>query len=120
MSDTPTPLEYKRWPFVETPQEFTSRLSIALAKFAGDLSAAVCYVLIEKPPELAPTQASTVSESCASCRFSDWTGTQYLNCKRHAPIAKDEPDRLGGITEAHWPMVHSNQWCGDYEAGEEV
>jgi hypothetical protein len=43
----------KRWPFVESPGEFTERLRAALDHFEGDLLAAVRNVLIENPPTLA-------------------------------------------------------------------
>jgi hypothetical protein len=42
----------KRWPFVETPGEFTERLAAAMREFPK-LLAAVRYVLIETPPTLA-------------------------------------------------------------------
>ncbi|WP_368640619.1 hypothetical protein ABRZ04_05400 [Castellaniella ginsengisoli] len=42
----------KRWPFVETPGEFTSRLKAALGEF-HDLLPAVRFVLIENPPTFA-------------------------------------------------------------------
>lgn len=41
----------KRWPFVESPMEFTRRLGDALDHF--ELLGAVRYVLIENPPQLA-------------------------------------------------------------------
>lgn len=43
----------KRWPFVESPGEFTERLAAAMREFPT-LLAAVRYVLIETPPTLAP------------------------------------------------------------------
>lgn len=42
----------KKWPFVETPGEFTDRLLVALKYFNGDMLAAVRNVLIENPPVL--------------------------------------------------------------------
>jgi hypothetical protein len=41
--------EERRWPFAETPGEFTNRLASAYNAF-GTLLAAVRYVLIEEPP----------------------------------------------------------------------
>lgn len=57
----------KRWPFVETPGEFTSRLHKAWAEF-GSLLPAVRHVLIEDPPKLAaptpqPVQAVPLTEA---------------------------------------------------------
>jgi hypothetical protein len=45
------PVATKRWPFVETPGEFTDRLRWAFHEF-GALLPAVRYVLIETPPTL--------------------------------------------------------------------
>lgn len=42
----------KRWPFVESPAEFTRRLCDARDHFGGDMLAAVRNVLIENPPTL--------------------------------------------------------------------
>jgi hypothetical protein len=53
--------------------------------------------------------------TCETCRYVGWTGTQFYDCRRHAPIARDEENRLGGVIERHWPMVESRDWCGDHE-----
>lgn len=45
------PTQDRRWPFVESPGEFTKRLHKALGDF--DLLGAVRNVLIENPPEIA-------------------------------------------------------------------
>lgn len=44
-------LRYKRWPFVESPGDFTDRLGIALHKSLTPL-AAVRHVMIEEPPTI--------------------------------------------------------------------
>jgi hypothetical protein len=52
-------MQVKRWPFVESPGEFTDRLAVAMRELPT-LLAAVRYVLIETPPTLAagvPRQA---------------------------------------------------------------
>ena len=46
----------KRWPFVESPGEFTERLAAALKTLDGNLLPAVRHVLIEHPPTLADRQ----------------------------------------------------------------
>jgi len=48
----PTTYVPNRWPFVESPGDFTERLASAYKDF-GNLLAAVRCVLIEQPPELA-------------------------------------------------------------------
>ena len=75
----------KQWPFVESPGDFTSRLSKALDEFDG-LLAAVRHVLIESPPTLAvqpPAQA--VRLLTADQVFAD---DAIMECNAHigAPI----------------------------------
>jgi hypothetical protein len=53
LSTPPLPQGEKRWPFVESPGQFTERLREAYVVF-GDLLAAVRCVLIENPPTLVP------------------------------------------------------------------
>jgi hypothetical protein len=48
----PLEVSSKRWPFVETPGEFTERLAAALNS-GFDLLGAVRHVLIEEPPAFA-------------------------------------------------------------------
>ena len=43
----------KRWPFVESPGSFASRMEIAISEFNGDMLAAVRHCLIENPAVLA-------------------------------------------------------------------
>lgn len=50
---TQAPAEPRRWPFVESPGEFTNRLLAAWHYFDGDMLAAVRSVLIENPAALA-------------------------------------------------------------------
>jgi hypothetical protein len=52
--------------------------------------------------------------SCHTCRFLGGAG-QFYDCRRHAPIAKNEENRRGGVIEPHWPMVEMHHWCGDHE-----
>ncbi len=49
----PSSTAEKRWPFVESPGEFTRRLCNARDHFGGDMLAAVRNVLIEDPPACA-------------------------------------------------------------------
>ena len=53
-----------------------------------------------------------VQESCCNCKFSvDAFGGQELFCHRHAPICKGE---FLGQPKAAWPIVSSDDWCGEF------
>jgi hypothetical protein len=54
------------------------------------------------------------NQSCASCCFAGWTGTQLRACRRHAPVVSGTLVR-GELAEAKWPLVETYHWCGDYE-----
>ena len=56
--------EVKRWPFVETPGEFTDRLAAAMREYPT-LLAAVRFVLIEQPPTLALEAAQRLATQSA-------------------------------------------------------
>ncbi len=55
--------EARRWPFVESPGEFTERLARAMQEFP--LLGAVRHVLIENPPALAQQPAAPSGEAVA-------------------------------------------------------
>ena len=68
---TITEAPIKRWPFVESPGEFTERLSKAIGLFYGDLLAAVRHVLIENPPVFAALRCESVSVTLTETDRSD-------------------------------------------------
>ena len=75
LSDS-APVVVKRWPFVESPGEFTERLAAAMQEFP--LIGAVRHVLIENPPALAqqPTAPSGAAESAEP---AVWVAADTLN-----------------------------------------
>jgi hypothetical protein len=44
---------------------------------------------------------------CGKCRFSAENDGGFVECRRYAP-------RIGDV--ADWPLVHTSQWCGEYQA----
>lgn len=53
----------KQWPFVESPGNFASRMSLAIDNCNGDVLAACRTVLIEQPPTLSVHAMKTIGES---------------------------------------------------------
>ena len=48
---------------------------------------------------------------CQTCQFFNSSATE---CRRYAP----QPSEVSG--KADWPTVSATDWCGEYQAGEEI
>ena len=59
-----------------------------------------------------------MTEKCETCRFAG-RGYGSNPCRRHAPITIHDPSRNMGVYpeafQPRWPMVSSDDWCGDFE-----
>ena len=88
------PEPVRRWPFVESPGEFTARLRSALDEF-GDLLPAVRCVLIEDPPTFtypapAQTPRRVTAEEDAILHKALLRGTKRLDAPAQAPMSDDQ------------------------------
>ena len=56
-------------------------------------------------------------ERCVYCRFASGVNNyQEHDCRRHAPT----PDKVENYVDCRvwvprWPIVRSDDWCGDFE-----
>jgi hypothetical protein len=56
-------------------------------------------------------------QSCTTCRFSHKPKDMpdlARHCRRHPPEANDDPDDF-----AEFPMVHADDWCGEFQYSSE-
>lgn len=92
----------KRWPFVESPGEFTERLAAAMQEFP--LLGAVRHVLIENPPTLSQQPAARMRSDIAGYREA--TVLAHVECREcracgHIGI-NDSAAGKAGCHECDW------------------
>jgi hypothetical protein len=90
-AQSPKPAE-KRWPFIESPGEFTRRLCNARDHFGGDMLAAVRNVLIENPPVFAApgaglAQSKQEPEGWRPIETAPQDGARILLLWKHRPAS---------------------------------
>jgi hypothetical protein len=111
----------RRWPFVESPGEFTLRLWRAYTEFDGDMLAAVRFVLIENPPTLyTEAQPERAAEPVASLGSGDkppkvdQTPAAWLHTvKQHGD---DEEDQAMSFSPDNFPF-QADEAPGFYSVG---
>jgi hypothetical protein len=83
----------KRWPFLESPGEFTARLEAAIRSF-GSLLPAVRNVLIERPPTLAAAPAAPAVDESFEDLISDWAHGDALDAEHYRTLSQAARDVL--------------------------
>lgn len=102
----------KRWPFVETPGEFTQRLSDALDHF--ELLGAVRHVLIENPPTLA---AMDVAYAAPTHAQAEQPHPPLRDCSCAACVAYFDEDCQGrALNAVVYGTSHPEAWSTEKEA----
>ena len=97
----PAPVQepVKRWPFVETPEQFSNRLFEAIREF-GQILPAVRNVLIENPPAAAPVKV--------------WDAEGHDSLMQQMEMVKAENQRL--LAANRDCIDHFDQIKADYDA----
>ncbi len=98
----------KRWPFVETPEQFSNRLFEAIREFSSILPA-VRHVLIENPPLNTTPPAAPVQELTCVCG-AVWSGQELVETpaaqRKWVGLSEEEIDKLKHLID--WTATWSH------------